>query len=48
MLVRALEMEWMSQGIFLEAAICVTGNRSAHVERGYPLQCLQAGYWGSL
>ena len=45
---RALAMEWVSRVIFLEAAICVGGNLSAYVGRGYPRQCIQAGYWGSL
>ena len=48
MLGRALAMEWMSRIIFLEAAICVAGNLSAYVGKGYPRQCIQAGYWGSL
>ena len=43
MLGRALAREWMSVINFLEAAICVTGNLSAYVERGYPRQCTQAG-----
>ena len=47
MLGRALAMEWVSRVIFLEAAICVAGNLSAYVRRGYPRQCIQAGYWGS-
>ena len=46
MLGRALAMEWMSRVIFLEAAICDTGYLSAYVGRGYPRQCIQAGYWG--
>ena len=45
---RALAMEWVSRVIFLEASICVGGNLSAYVGRGYPRQCIQAGYWGSL
>ena len=45
---RALAMEWVSRFIFLEAAIGVAGNLSAYVRRGYPRQCIQAGYWGSL
>ena len=45
---RALAMEWVSRVIFLEAAICVAGNLSAYVSRGYPRQCIQTGYWGSL
>ena len=44
----ALAMEWVSRVIFLEAAICLGGNLSAYVETGYPRQCIQAGYWGSL
>ena len=32
----------------LGAAICVGGNLTAYVGRGYPRQCIQAGYWGSL
>ena len=48
MLGRALAMEWVSRVIFLEAAICVAGNPSAYVGRGYPRQCMQAGYLGSL
>ena len=35
MLGRALAMEWVSRVIFLEAAICVGGNLSAYVGRGY-------------
>ena len=35
---RALAMEWVSR-IFLEAAICVGGNLTAYVGRGYPRQC---------
>ena len=45
---RTLAMEWVSRVIFLEAAICVAGNLSAYVGKGYPRQCIQAGYWGSL
>ena len=48
MLGRALAMEWMYRVIFLEAAICVASNLSAYVGKGYPHQCVQAGYWGSL
>ena len=44
MLGRALTMEWVSRVIFLEAAISVAGNLSAYVVRGYPRQCIQAGY----
>ena len=33
---RALAMEWVSRVIFLEAAICIGGNLSAYVGRGYP------------
>ena len=44
---RALAMEWMSRVIFLEATVCVAGNISAYVGRGYPRQCIQAGYWGA-
>ena len=40
MLGRALAMEWVSRVIFLEAAICVAGNLSAYVGRGYPRQCM--------
>ena len=40
----ALAMEWVSRVIFLEAAICVGSNLSAYVGRGYPRQCIQAGY----
>ena len=48
MLGRALAMEWMSGDIFLEAAICVTGNLLA-----YPCQCILVSRvlgsaWGSL
>ena len=32
-------------GHLLEAVICITGNLSAYVGRGYPRQCIQAGYW---
>ena len=35
MLGRVLAMEWVSRVIFLEAAICVAGNLSANVARGY-------------
>ena len=45
---RTLAMEWVSRVIFLEAVIWVAGNLSAYVRRGYPRQCIQAGYWGSL
>ena len=45
MLGMALAMEWVSRVILLEAAICVGGNLSAYVGRGYPRQCIQAGYW---
>ena len=45
---RALAMEWVSRVIFFEVAICVGGNLSAYVGRGYPRQCIQAGYCGSL
>ena len=38
MLGRALAMEWVSRVIFLEAGICVGGNISAYVGRGYPRQ----------
>ena len=48
MLGRALAMEWVSRVMFLEAEICVGGNLSAYVGRGYVRQCIQAGYWGSL
>ena len=48
MLGRALAVEWISRVIFLEAAIRLAGNLSAYVGRGYPRQCIQAGYWGSL
>ena len=47
MLGRPLAMEWVSRVIFLEAAICVAGNLSVYVGRGYPRQCIQAVYWGS-
>ena len=40
---RALAMEWVSRVIFLEAAICVGGNLSAYVERGYTRQCIKRG-----
>ena len=40
-------MEWMSLVIVLEASICVTGNLSACVGRGYPRQCIQVAYWSS-
>ena len=46
MLGRGLAMERVSRVIFLEAATCVGGNLSAYVGRGYPRQCIQAGYWG--
>ena len=45
---RELAMEWVSRVIFLEAAICVAGNLSAYMGKGYPRQCIQAGYWGCL
>ena len=45
---RALAMEWVSRVIFLEAAICFAGHLSAYVGRGYPRQCIQAGYCCSL
>ena len=48
MLGRAMAMEWMSGTNFMEAAICVTGNLSAHMRMGYHRQCIQAGYSGSL
>ncbi len=41
---RALAMEWMSQIIFLEAAISIAGDLSVYVGRGYTRQCIQAGY----
>ena len=44
---RALVMKWMYDLNFLETAICITGNLSAYVGRGYP-QCIQAGNWGRL
>ena len=40
MLGRAWAMEWVSRVIFLEAAICVAGNLSAYMGRGYPRQCI--------
>ncbi len=40
---RALDMEWVSRVIFLEAPICVGDNLSVYVGRGYPRQCIQAG-----
>ena len=48
MLGRALAMEWVSRVIFLEAAICVGGNLSAHVGRGYPLSAYKQGIGVSL
>ena len=41
-----LAMVWMYRVILLEAAVCVVGNLSAYVGRGYPSQCINAWYWG--
>ena len=43
MLGRALAMEWVSRVIFLEAAICVGGNLSAYMGRGYPASAYKQG-----
>ena len=40
---RAVAMEWVSRVIFLEAAICVAGNLSANVGRGYPASAYKQG-----
>ena len=41
---RVLTMEWMYGVNLLEAAICVTGNLSAYVGRGYPASAYQQGF----
>ena len=43
MLGRALAMVWVSRVIFLEAAICVAGNLSAYMGRGYPRHAYKPG-----
>ena len=43
MLGRVLAMEWMYGVNLLEAAICVTGNLSAYVGRGYPASAYKQG-----
>ena len=40
---RALAMAWMCGSNFLEAAICVAGNLSAYVGRGYPASAYKQG-----
>ena len=36
-------MEWVSRVIFLEAAICIGGNLSVYVGRGYPRSAYKQG-----
>ena len=43
-LCRALVREWGSRVILLEAAICVAGNLSAYVRRGYPVIILHVSF----
>ena len=48
MLGRVLAMEWMYGVNPMEAAICVTGNLSAYVGRGYPASAYKQGIGGNL
>ena len=43
MLGRVLAMEWVHGVNLLEAAICVTGNLSAYVGRGYTASAYKQG-----